>query len=400
MDLTIDNRSVIQGRLQLPARGPWWGEFTLDANEALKQGQRVTVRSATGFELVATVQKCEVVYGVPQVRIIGGRGGLNRTVAAQWHTGPGLTARTVLTSWADAAGEQLSGTIASELLSRSVARWVRAKGRSIDALDALADALGVNWRVLPDGTVWLGVEQSAEVEAFEHDVVARRVATGCVELVVDAPAAQLLPGRMFEGRKIGTVEYLLTPEKCRAVVGLIASTAQDTIQDLITSMVKRALWRERYRGLYRAEVVAVRDDWTVDLRPTLDEWPEMTEVPVLSGVAGASAKLARGAKVAFEFADSDPMQPAVTMWSLRDRMPSTLTFDTNEDGAGILFQGGSLEVARRTDPAKASAAMNTWMQAVETAINVLAPGAVPTLSPTFADTAIATIASGAPKVKA
>lgn len=400
MDLTIDNRSVIQGRLQLPARGPWWGEFTLDANEALEQGQRVTVRSATGFELVATVQKCEVVYGVPQVRIIGGRGGLNRTVAAQWHTGPGLTARTVLTSWADAAGEQLSGTIASELLSRSVARWVRAKGRSIDALDALADALGVNWRVLPDGTVWLGVEQSAEVEAFEHDVVARRVATGCVELVVDAPAAQLLPGRTFEGRKIGTVEYLLTPEKCRAVVGLIASTAQDTIQDLITSMVKRALWRERYRGLYRAEVVAVRDDWTVDLRPTLDEWPEMTEVTVLSGVAGASAKLARGAKVAFEFADADPMQPVVTMWQASSTPADTLALQTKPDGGDITMQGGSLEVARRTDPAKASAAMKTWMQAVETAINTLAPGSVATLSATFADTAIATIASGAPKVKA
>lgn len=398
MDLTIDNRAVIQGRLQLPARGPWWGEFTLDANEALEQGQRVTVRSATGFELVATVQKCEVVYGVPQVRIIGGRGGLNRTVAAQWHTGPGLTARTVLTSWADAAGEQLSGTIASELLSRSVARWVRAKGRSIDALDALADALGVNWRVLPDGTVWLGVEQSAEVEAFEHDVVARRVATGCVELVVDAPAAQLLPGRTFEGRKIGTVEYLLTPEKCRAVVGLIASTAQDTIQDLITSMVKRALWRERYRGLYRAEVVAVRDDWTVDLRPTLDEWPEMTEVPVVSGVAGARAQLAQNALVAFEFADSDPTRPVVTMW--QSILPTKFTINVDPEGDGIVFQGGSLEVARRTDPAKASAAMKTWMQAVETAINALAPGAVGTLSPTFADTAIATIASGAPKVKA
>jgi hypothetical protein len=406
MDLSIDNKPVIQGRLQLPAKGPWWGEFTLDALEGFDVGQRVTVRSSGGLELAATVQRTELVDEVPHVRLVGGRGGLNRSIAAQWHTGPGLSARTVLASWAEASGEQLSSTIAASVLNASIDRWVRSKGRSIDALDALTEALGVTWRVLPDGTVWLGSDTDTALDRFTYDVVARRVATGSVELAVDAPVPQLMPGRTFEGRKIGTVEYLLTPQKCRAVIALIASTEQDTLQELVTAMVRRALWRERYRGMFRAEVVAVQSDWSVDLRPANPEWPELTAVPVRSGSSGVKSKLSPGAKVAFEFEDADPMRPVVTMWEVGSQQPEEIAIDTKPGSGDVVLQSGTLEVARRTDPAGPSSAMTTWMTEVSTRVSALTAGMGPVLNPAPLPTlnppvgAIATITSGAPKVKA
>lgn len=70
-------------------------------------------------------------------------------------------------------------------------------------------------------------------------------------------------------------------------------------------------------------------------------------------------------------------------------------------GGEVRFDGGAfgnLNVGRVSDPVAKNASLGVWMGQVETAINVLAPGAVTPLSTTF--TNVGTIASGAPNVKA
>lgn len=69
---------------------------------------------------------------------------------------------------------------------------------------------------------------------------------------------------------------------------------------------------------------------------------------------------------------------------------------TTAGGANIVLNGGTLDVARKTDAVSPSAAMVTWMSQVATAINVLAPGSVAPPAPT----SFATITGGASTVKA
>ncbi len=69
---------------------------------------------------------------------------------------------------------------------------------------------------------------------------------------------------------------------------------------------------------------------------------------------------------------------------------------TAKSAQDIVLNGGTLSVARETDPVTISAALATWITNVTTAINTLSPGAVTPLS----GTTIGSILSGASTVKA
>lgn len=69
---------------------------------------------------------------------------------------------------------------------------------------------------------------------------------------------------------------------------------------------------------------------------------------------------------------------------------------TTAGGGNIVLNGGTLDVARKTDAVSPTAEMTTWMSQVATAINLLAPGSVAPPAPTT----FATINGGASTVKA
>lgn len=62
----------------------------------------------------------------------------------------------------------------------------------------------------------------------------------------------------------------------------------------------------------------------------------------------------------------------------------------------VVLAGGTLEVARRTDPVSIDATLALWVSQVTTAVNGLAPGSVTAVP----GSTVGTIASGAPNVKA
>lgn len=69
---------------------------------------------------------------------------------------------------------------------------------------------------------------------------------------------------------------------------------------------------------------------------------------------------------------------------------------TPKSGRSVILNGGSLEVARKTDAVGPSANMSTWMTQVALAVNGLVPGAVNPAAPVN----FATITGGAANVKA
>lgn len=140
-------------------------------------------------------------------RIVGGKGGLRKTAKPQgWSNAP---IQTVVSSLLSSVGESLNPTVA---LSGSFPSWsVNAEPVSI-ALTRIVDAIGGDtvWRVLIDGTIWIGVDTWATAtltNATVEDIFPeqRKIQIGIV-------APELLPGSTYRsdygyGGHVSTVVY-------------------------------------------------------------------------------------------------------------------------------------------------------------------------------------------------
>jgi len=74
------------------------------------------------------------------------------------------------------------------------------------------------WRVLPDGTVWLGLESWPAVHMPDVDLLSEDPRAHTAVSGTDSPT--LLPGTLFLGRRVSMVEHQVQPESVRTLVGL------------------------------------------------------------------------------------------------------------------------------------------------------------------------------------
>jgi hypothetical protein len=113
-----------------------------------------------------------------------------------------------------AAGEVLAPSTSTALLDRLLPRWTRQGGPAGAQIEALARVLGVGWRVLPEGGVWLGERPAPLVLPPEATLLRRRPLPGVIEVALPRPWA-LVPGGTFEGRRVGSVAVSLSPSHLR-----------------------------------------------------------------------------------------------------------------------------------------------------------------------------------------
>lgn len=149
----------------------------------------------------------------------------------------------------------------------------------------------------------------------------------------------------------------------------------DRVKAAVESMVRTLTARYDYAGAYEATVKSQNPtDLTVGVVFDDPRFDPQDGVPLRYGAPGVTAKVSPGARVTVMFANQDPSKPRVCFWE-----PSNLV--------QLLLDGGSLAVARATDPVSSSADFITWLGLVGTATGA---GVAPT--------SIGTITSGAPKV--
>lgn len=339
---------AIHARIILPRTGAWRATLALDTPDGAQApalGARVDLAGEGDLALRGAVQRAQVVQDVLQLRVIGGAGGLNKVLPPRWYRGPDLTARVVLRGWAEDAAETLSDTIDAALFDRRVEAWTRPEGRAHNALGALADALGVTWRVLADGTVWLGEESWPAVELTDADVLREDAAEASVEIATDTIAADLVPGVMFTERRVSCVEHILRGADLRTVVlferarGGRERPGLDRLRSQFESAVRAALPEIAYLGVFRARVVTQNSDGTCDIAPEDPRWPDLTKVPIRYGVAGARARLRAGNRVGFGFENADPTRPIIVTWELGG------VDEVRLNATDIIFNGGASPVA-------------------------------------------------------
>ena len=177
-ELTLNGgAAILRAVVLLPLAGVWSCDLDVDTDDELAGAVTIEVDGAVAFR--GTVIEGAVTHGLWRGRVVGGAAGLRRALPALAYLD--ATRADVVRDALAEAGETLSSTSGS--LAAAVARFHRAEGAAARAIDATAAALGYGWRVLADGTVWLGAEAwpdapEADVTLLDSDPRERRYSLG------------------------------------------------------------------------------------------------------------------------------------------------------------------------------------------------------------------------------
>jgi hypothetical protein len=301
---------VSGGHVVLPRTGIWMADLRVNTVEDLPD--RVTLDMGAA-EMPAAVHKAELVGGATEVRLVGGAGGLGDDARPKHYHRP--LVRHVVADLLRDAGETASITSSPDILGHELEAWdtiAMPTGSMLSALCAVVGK-GANWRVLTDGTVWIGVEAWPDSGVDSRQINADGPNAAAV-LGTDIPS--LLPGALLGGRRVDTVQHDLDAD--RTSVLFAASDAEDVdraasawagMQDAQDPM-------GLYASMFRAKVLAQNDDEDlVDVRPEDPRLPDMMKIPLRHGIPGLRVKVQLGSYLLIGWDDGRPHQPFAALWT-------------------------------------------------------------------------------------
>lgn len=217
-ELTINGgAAILRATVHLPLSGVWSADLEGDTDDDLTG--RVTLESDGAPWLSGTVTEGGLSHGLWRGRVVGA-GGLRSTLAPRAYQNAILS--DVLGDALRESGEALSASSGS--LAMACRLWHRTEAAAARTVAAVAEAAGYGWRVLADGSVWLGTEgwpagADADVTLIEREPTQRRWTLGGDVLAIT-------PGTLLQVRdeasdtflRVGTVRLDLAPDAFTATV--------------------------------------------------------------------------------------------------------------------------------------------------------------------------------------
>jgi hypothetical protein len=205
---------VVRGILTMPRLGAWQAALWLDADAAPAGKVEISAGSLT---LIGTAYRphddggnLHEQGGLVRLRVVAGAGGLRKLARAKHYVSP--TGRLVLAELAGDAGEAVSPTADASVLGATlVPAWTTMGLETGPMITALCEELApeASWRLLPDGTIWVGNETWPAADLGDDDPVQidENPEEGWVTLAMDIP--RLLPGTRVGWRKADLVEHVI-----------------------------------------------------------------------------------------------------------------------------------------------------------------------------------------------
>jgi hypothetical protein len=332
MTPTLNGHPILSGTITEQSSGVWHAEAALDAETPPSGSVTIEVE---GVRWVGTVLRAREEHGQVRVKAVGGAGGLSTELPALNYVN--TTAATVLADMFRAAGETLSGTSATGLDSFQLANWHRERSPASIALTALTTELGYRWRVLRDGTVWIGQqdwpETTASVTELDSDWAA-----GTFELV---DALGLEPGSTYQGHQIHQVTHFIGPSGIRTEARITSSSG---VLERILTKVQRQLDRAKiWPGTVARQ--SSEDGYPIDVLPdgkdTRVRAQGLGRVQQLVGLPGFRVRVPEGTRGAWTMLGGDPSRPRWMGWEQGGAAEVT----------ELCFAGGTQAVARVNDSA-------------------------------------------------
>ncbi|MFO0658896.1 MAG: hypothetical protein U0165_03545 [Polyangiaceae bacterium] len=339
---------VFEAELVMPIRGAWTASVQIDAEAELSG--RVTL-SYKGATWSCSIIASGIYGGRCLVRLVGGAGGLGTPLEAKHYRD--VTVRAVLDDVFRASGEKLSPTVLDAVIDQKLPTWTRASGNASSAIGDIAEKLGLSWRVLRDGTVWIGSETWPEVTG---QFVITREEPQFSRMVVAPETAFLIPGSTFRTRRVSEVAYNVGASGFRAHL-LFES---DGIAAVLRRLVRSFTRDDRFRAAYFGSVVTQHDDGTLDVKLETSLVPSPCFVPIRYGLPGISAKVKPGARVAVTYEDGDSRRPVATVWDVASVEELHITaekivthsskVELGEGGRAIARHGDLVRITAATTP--------------------------------------------------
>ena len=310
---TLNGLTVSTMGLVMPRLGAWVAELVVETDEALAGAATLDLDGTT---FVGAIAAGAVYAGRWTGRVVGGAGGLSRTLDPTAHQR--ITLAAIFAETLRAAGETAAADLGD--LSAEQRHWHRPRQTAAAEVAEIARAAGFAWRVLSDGTVWVGPEAWPELalgddlEVMEHDTAAGRYT------LAGSAALALLPGRTvnLDGAsvRVAQVEHRVDARGAlRTLVVADRDGAPTGIVGALETIVARQTRRIDYFGLYPARVVAQHDDDTVDLVVDAERIPNPQRVTIRHGLPGVtSVRVAAGARVRLGYDGGDPRRPYAALW--------------------------------------------------------------------------------------
>lgn len=300
---TVNGLRLLAATITEPLVGAWIADIQHDGTEAL---EGVVTISLDGETWIGTARSSKPEAGRVKSRIVGGSDGLAVELAARSYRHNGLTLGDVLGDLLREAGETLSST--ADAPNTAIALWVRAIGTAGDAIKAVAAKSGQSWRILRDGTLWIGTEAWAEyVPAKDPIEIDTDWSDGNVEL---RDAAGYRPGYAYQGHEIRQSVHDYQGSGTRTT---LSSESSSGTFDRILNIVRREV---DYRAVWPGTVKAQNADGTllVLCDDTRISGTGIDGVPIAPGLPGVTLEVPTDARCYLEFAGGDPSRPRVCGW--------------------------------------------------------------------------------------
>jgi hypothetical protein len=158
---TCNGLALLDACIYEPANGRWVATVQVDTDEALSDPITLDFEDSA-VQFIGAIHRGGVESGRWLGTLVGGTGGLSDSLDAKAYYWAPL--QLALDDILSSAGETAASDTTS-LLDATRSHWQRVQGTGCDALQVLADELGYRWRVKRDGTVWLGADTYAALEA-------------------------------------------------------------------------------------------------------------------------------------------------------------------------------------------------------------------------------------------
>ena len=197
---TVNGKAVLEARIGLPRIGVWTMDGVLDVSDAVDAGAAEVKYGSTTLQ--GTITRVGLRDDAYRIRVLGGAAGFSKTIPAKSYLNVPL--RIPIADVVQAVGEQLSPLADPALMQSLVSRWTHLETIAANAMRTVLEGRDVAWRVLPDGTVWVGTETWPTVD-IEHELLDEDAITNRVTIYAEDPA--LLPGQTFLDRQVSYVEH-------------------------------------------------------------------------------------------------------------------------------------------------------------------------------------------------
>jgi len=323
-DATINSQIIYRADHKQPYAGAWTAEVEHDSDAPITGSASIVLLGRTWIGTVvadpndSTISLSGDSGGFYRCRVVGGAGGLQKQVEpTEW--AQGALVQTVLGYILSAGGETASVTIDPALLTKVLPQWSVVQGTVDAALAALCESLGVIWRTLDDGSIWIGTPSPQRVTPPDYIFTDLNPEMGVVEMNLND--ASISVDQIIDGLTVRQVIYTWTDTTLRALV----TYSPGPVNSLFTLFSK---WMSRVKiDNFRqtpGRINSQNTDNTVQFQPDDSRYSPLRRTAIRVGIPDTTVEINASSRAVVSWENASPTAPFIVNYG--DSTASSIKF--------------------------------------------------------------------------